>query len=66
MAVRRAPEELSATELRIAQLAADGLSNQAIAEQVFVSVKDRRVEPGARVPQARHHLASAARARARP
>jgi DNA-binding NarL/FixJ family response regulator len=37
--VRRAPEELSATELRIAQLAADGLSNQAIAEQVFVSVK---------------------------
>jgi DNA-binding NarL/FixJ family response regulator len=39
VAVRRAPEGLSATELRIAQLAADGLSNQAIAEQVFVSVK---------------------------
>ena len=39
VAVRRAPEELSATELRIAQLAADGLSNQAIAKQVFVSVK---------------------------
>jgi DNA-binding NarL/FixJ family response regulator len=39
VAVRRAPEELSATELRIAQLAAEGLSNQAIAEQVFVSVK---------------------------
>ncbi len=39
VAVRRAPAELSATELRIAQLAADGLSNQAIAEQVFVSVK---------------------------
>jgi DNA-binding NarL/FixJ family response regulator len=39
VAVRRAPEDLSATELRIAQLAADGLSNQAIAEQVFVSVK---------------------------
>jgi DNA-binding CsgD family transcriptional regulator len=39
VAVRRAPEELSATELRIARLAADGLSNQAIAEQVFVSVK---------------------------
>jgi DNA-binding NarL/FixJ family response regulator len=37
--VRRAPDELSATELRISQLAADGLSNQAIAEQVFVSVK---------------------------
>lgn len=39
VAVRRAPEELSATELQIARLAADGLSNQAIAEQVFVSVK---------------------------
>src|SRR5207342_538654 len=39
VAVRRAPEELSATELRIAQLAAEGLSNQAIAKQVFVSVK---------------------------
>ncbi len=39
VAVRRAPDELSATELRIAQLAANGLSNQAIAEQVFVSVK---------------------------
>jgi DNA-binding NarL/FixJ family response regulator len=39
VAVRRAPDELSATELRIARLAADGLSNQAIAEQVFVSVK---------------------------
>lgn len=39
VAVRQAPTELSATELRIAQLAADGLSNQAIAEQVFVSIK---------------------------
>ena len=39
VAVRRAPEQLSATELRIARLAADGLSNQAIGEQVFVSVK---------------------------
>lgn len=37
--VRRAPEELSETELSIARLAADGMSNRAIAERVFVSVK---------------------------
>jgi DNA-binding CsgD family transcriptional regulator len=36
---RRAPDELSATELRIARLAADGLSNRVIAERAFVSVK---------------------------
>jgi DNA-binding CsgD family transcriptional regulator len=39
VAVRRAPDELSATELRIAWLAAEGLTNKAIAEQAFVSVK---------------------------
>jgi DNA-binding NarL/FixJ family response regulator len=39
VAVRRAPDELSATELRIARLAAEGLSNRAISEQAFVSVK---------------------------
>jgi len=37
--VRRAPEELSPTELRIARLAAEGLSNRLIAERAFVSVK---------------------------
>lgn len=36
---RRAPEGLTATEERIARLAAEGLSNRAIAEQAFVSVK---------------------------
>ena len=39
VAVRRAPDELSATELRIARLAADGLTNQAIAGEVFLTRK---------------------------
>jgi len=36
---RRAPDELSATERAIAELAADGLSNAEIASRVFVSRK---------------------------
>jgi DNA-binding CsgD family transcriptional regulator len=36
---RAAPSELSATELRIAQLAASGLTNQEIADEAFVSRK---------------------------
>jgi DNA-binding CsgD family transcriptional regulator len=36
---RRAPEELSATERKIAELAADGLSNADIASRMFVSRK---------------------------
>jgi DNA-binding CsgD family transcriptional regulator len=39
VSVQRAPDGLSATELRIAQLAADGLPNRLIAERAFVSVK---------------------------
>ncbi len=39
VAVRRAPLDLSATELRIARLAASGLTNQAIAAEVFVTRK---------------------------
>jgi DNA-binding CsgD family transcriptional regulator len=39
VAVRKAPDELSATELRIAQLAAAGFSNPEIAAEVFVSRK---------------------------
>ena len=38
-AARTAPEELSATELQIAQLAASGLTNDAIAAAAFVSRK---------------------------
>jgi len=36
--VRRAPQELTPTEEKIARLAADGLTNRAIAQRAFVSV----------------------------
>ena len=39
VAVRRAPDDLSATELRIARLAASGSTNQEIAQQVFLTRK---------------------------
>ena len=39
VAVRRAPRDVSPTELRIAQLAASGLTNRAIAAEVFVTEK---------------------------
>jgi DNA-binding CsgD family transcriptional regulator len=39
VAVRRAPSDLSPTELRIASLAATGLTNQAIAVEVFLTRK---------------------------
>ena len=39
VATRRAPLDLSATELQIAQLAASGLTNEAIAREVFVTRK---------------------------
>lgn len=36
---RREPDELNETELRVAELAAQGLSNQEIAQRAFLSVK---------------------------
>ena len=39
VAVRQAPRDLSETELRIARLAADGLTNQEIANEVFLTRK---------------------------
>jgi DNA-binding CsgD family transcriptional regulator len=38
VATRRSPSHLSATEERVAKLAAEGLTNRAIAERAFVSV----------------------------
>ncbi len=39
MTTRKAPETLTATEREIAALAANGLTNRAIAERVYVSRK---------------------------
>ena len=36
---RREPDELNETERRVAELAAEGLSNQEIAQRAFLSVK---------------------------
>lgn len=39
MVTRRAPADLSATELRVARLAAAGLTNKAIATEAFMTSK---------------------------
>ena len=57
-------DELTETERRIAELAADGRSNREIAGELFVSERTVEVEPDARVPQARRALAHRARAAA--
>ena len=62
VAVRRAPDDLSATELRIAHLAATGLTNRAIAAEVFVAQKT--VE--ANLARAYRKLGIRSRAPARP
>ena len=39
MGMRSAPEELTATELRVAELAASGLTNREVATRAFMSPK---------------------------
>ena len=55
-------DELTETERRIAELAADGRSNREIAGELFVVRAHRRGQPHPRLPQARGALAHGARA----
>ena len=57
--LRRAPTELAATERRVAELAASGLTNR-VASKAFMSPKTVQANL-ARVSQARHQLAGRAR-----
>ena len=59
--LRRAPTELTATERRVAELAAQGMTNREVAAVGVHEPEDRRGEPGARVPQARNRVACGAR-----
>ena len=63
VAVRRAPDELSPTELRIARLAAMGSDEPGDRDAGLPDPEDGGGEPRSRLPQARHPLASAALAR---
>ena len=58
---RAAPGELTASELRVAELAATGLTNREVAKVAFMSTKTVEANLVARVPQARHQLARGAR-----
>jgi Poly-beta-hydroxybutyrate polymerase (PhaC) N-terminus/Bacterial regulatory proteins, luxR family len=52
---RAASDQLTAQELQIAQLAAQGLSNRDIAERLYLSHRDDRHAPVPHLPQARDH-----------
>jgi DNA-binding CsgD family transcriptional regulator len=47
-------DALTPSERRVADLAAEGLSNRAIAETLFVTVKTVEMHPRPRLRQARH------------
>ena len=53
-------ESLTASERRVAGLAAEGQTNRDIAQALFVTPEDRRGAPLERLPQARHPLAARA------
>jgi DNA-binding NarL/FixJ family response regulator len=71
--LRRSPDELTATELRVAELAAEGLTNREVASKAFMSPKtvqanltriyrklgiSSRAELGARMAEERRRVAS--------
>ena len=50
-------ESLTPSERRVAQLAAEGLTNREVAQSLFLTVKTVETHPLAHLPQARHRLA---------
>jgi tRNA (mo5U34)-methyltransferase len=65
---RRDPIEsrstLTASELRVARMAAEGMTNREVAQALFLSEKTIEGPPAQRLPQARDRVPLAARARA--